>query len=187
MNSFIGGSYNERDTGGAIITADKKSQLAVGEDVGVCVRDKDNIVVHQNAKCRAYCGHMHGRVCETGCQAKSTPAEVRDKKYLEIKDVFPTDETVNALLFNEQDTQVTLLFDMTPFVGGILKQLEPCGLTGTETDVTRLVLSGHRNQEIAKRLGIGRATVKTHLNNIYKKIPPQVKLLMQAKRMPTKK
>ncbi|MEJ1110682.1 MULTISPECIES: response regulator transcription factor [unclassified Kribbella] len=44
------------------------------------------------------------------------------------------------------------------------------GLTARETEVLRLIAQGLSNQEIAERLYIGEATVKTHINNTFAKI-----------------
>jgi DNA-binding NarL/FixJ family response regulator len=46
----------------------------------------------------------------------------------------------------------------------------PDGLTPREREVLTLIAAGLRNEEIAIRLGIGTATVKTHVNNIFGKI-----------------
>jgi DNA-binding CsgD family transcriptional regulator/tetratricopeptide (TPR) repeat protein len=43
-------------------------------------------------------------------------------------------------------------------------------LTATETKVAALVARGHTNPEIAERLVMGRATVKTHVSNILRKL-----------------
>lgn len=43
-------------------------------------------------------------------------------------------------------------------------------LTSRETEIVRHVSSGLRNAEIAQRLAITEATVKTHLNNIFDKL-----------------
>ncbi|MFD3523757.1 response regulator [Streptomyces sp. NPDC058653] len=45
----------------------------------------------------------------------------------------------------------------------------PDGLTARETEVLSLVAEGLSNHEIARRLRIGAATVKTHINNIFGK------------------
>ena len=43
-------------------------------------------------------------------------------------------------------------------------------LTSREAEIVRLVATGLRNAEIAERLSITEATVKTHLNNIFDKL-----------------
>jgi DNA-binding NarL/FixJ family response regulator len=44
------------------------------------------------------------------------------------------------------------------------------GLTSREIEVVRLICGGLGNRQIAKRLGIGEATVKTHVHQIYEKL-----------------
>lgn len=43
-------------------------------------------------------------------------------------------------------------------------------LSERETDVLRLVAQGYVNKEIAAKLGIGAATVSTHIKNLYRKL-----------------
>jgi DNA-binding NarL/FixJ family response regulator len=43
-------------------------------------------------------------------------------------------------------------------------------LTARETDVLRLVATGHSNKQIAVALGIGESTVKTHLLKVFEKL-----------------
>jgi DNA-binding NarL/FixJ family response regulator len=43
-------------------------------------------------------------------------------------------------------------------------------LTSREAEIVRLVATGLRNAEVAERLSITEATVKTHLNNIFEKL-----------------
>lgn len=45
----------------------------------------------------------------------------------------------------------------------------PDGLTQREAEVLREIAAGRSNREIADRLSIGEATVKTHVNNIFSK------------------
>ncbi len=47
---------------------------------------------------------------------------------------------------------------------------DPTSLTARELEVITLVADGHRNREIARRLHIGEATVKTHLVHVYEKL-----------------
>ncbi|KUN00738.1 LuxR family transcriptional regulator [Streptomyces yokosukanensis] len=45
----------------------------------------------------------------------------------------------------------------------------PDGLTARETEVLRLIAEGLSNQEIARKLHVSTATVKTHINNLFAK------------------
>ena len=45
----------------------------------------------------------------------------------------------------------------------------PDGLTTREGEVLRLIAEGFSNREIADRLVVSEATVKTHINNIFSK------------------
>ncbi|MEV6022210.1 response regulator transcription factor [Streptomyces sp. NPDC052036] len=45
----------------------------------------------------------------------------------------------------------------------------PDGLTARETEVLMLIADGLTNQEIARRLHVSTATVKTHINNLFAK------------------
>lgn len=46
----------------------------------------------------------------------------------------------------------------------------PDGLTRREVDIVRLIAQGMSNQQIAKQLVVGEATVKTHLNHVLSKV-----------------
>lgn len=50
---------------------------------------------------------------------------------------------------------------------------EPEGLTDRETDVLRLLAAGKANKEIARKLGIGERTVKSHVSSILAKLGVQ--------------
>jgi DNA-binding NarL/FixJ family response regulator len=53
--------------------------------------------------------------------------------------------------------------------GGGAGQALPCGLTSREAEVLGLLASGLSNAEIAQRLFLSNATVKTHINRIFAK------------------
>jgi DNA-binding NarL/FixJ family response regulator len=43
-------------------------------------------------------------------------------------------------------------------------------LTARHWDLLRLLAAGHTNAQIARRLGIGESTVRTHLENLYRRL-----------------
>jgi DNA-binding NarL/FixJ family response regulator len=57
-----------------------------------------------------------------------------------------------------------------PVVPPAAPPAESDGLTKREVDVVRLVADGLTNQQIARRLVVSEATVKTHLNNVLSKL-----------------
>jgi DNA-binding NarL/FixJ family response regulator len=50
---------------------------------------------------------------------------------------------------------------------------QPDGLTARETEVLVLIAEGLTNQEIARKLHVSTATVKTHINNLFAKTGPK--------------
>lgn len=53
---------------------------------------------------------------------------------------------------------------------------ESPALSERETDVLKLVAQGYVNKEIAQRLGIGTATVNTHIKNLYRKLSARTRV-----------
>jgi DNA-binding CsgD family transcriptional regulator len=53
---------------------------------------------------------------------------------------------------------------------GLDKRLAPLGLSPREAEIVDLVMRGHSNHEIEKRLFISLETVKKHVSNIYRKL-----------------
>ena len=74
---------------------------------------------------------------------------------------------------------VTLLFDSEQIVTQLQKQFVRYGLSKSELKILRLYLLGKSNTEISENLFISKSTLRTHLNNIYKKIPTRLQIRMQ--------
>lgn len=55
------------------------------------------------------------------------------------------------------------------------------GLTDRELDVLEMLISGASNKEIARRIDMGIATLKTHLNHIYRKTSVQSRTELTAR------
>jgi DNA-binding NarL/FixJ family response regulator len=50
------------------------------------------------------------------------------------------------------------------------RKMERRSLTKRETEVVRLVSQGHKNREVAEKLGISVKTVETHRSNVMNKL-----------------
>ncbi|MBP9087148.1 MAG: helix-turn-helix transcriptional regulator [Kofleriaceae bacterium] len=81
------------------------------------------------------------------------------------------EQVFDALIIDDGDTLTTLLLPKATFVSKMRALFEGHGLSPAELAVINLVLQGHANREIAQRLFVSRQTLKTHLNNINKKVP----------------
>ncbi len=51
-----------------------------------------------------------------------------------------------------------------------LKKIDTFNLTPKEKEVTQMILDKKKNQEIANAIYVELSTIKTHINNIYKKV-----------------
>jgi DNA-binding CsgD family transcriptional regulator len=58
-------------------------------------------------------------------------------------------------------------------------------LTPRQNDLLRLVAAGHTNTQIARRLGISEATVRTHLENIYERLQVSSRTAAVTRAFPT--
>ena len=78
---------------------------------------------------------------------------------------------VDIATINDGSTLTTLIY---PLKDNIEKQIDffkQFELSKRELEVANLMLNGHTNDAIAKGLFISKATLKTHINSIYKKVP----------------
>lgn len=81
----------------------------------------------------------------------------------------------DAVIINDGVELTTLLFEKQELIKRQVAYLASFSLTPTEVEVMRKVLVGMKNQEVADALYISKSTLRTHLNNIYKKIPLELK------------
>ena len=146
----------------------------VDEKMGICVKDSQLMVVQQNGICRSVCGdNLHQR-CNFGCMEivdKLDPVERIQEGFNTFKKVMVNHKLCDVNLLITKGEIVTMLHPLIEGVEKIKAMIEEYNLTAREGQVFELLVENFRNREIAKELYISLATVKTHLNNIYKKIP----------------
>ncbi|WII71171.1 LuxR C-terminal-related transcriptional regulator [Bdellovibrio sp. 22V] len=159
----------------------EKHFLNLGKKIGLCVRGQDKRVLFQNENCVKTCGLMMGEVCAKACNTLYTQVEecsaISEGMRL-FKAVDVEGHKVDALIVNDGERITTLLYPLDEDQEKFKKQelyFQERGLTKSEIRIMQMVLQGMTNASIAEKLFISKATLKTHLNNIYKKLPASMR------------
>ncbi len=139
-------------------------------ELGTCIKNTNKEVIFQNGICIDSCGDMKGIICDKGCMASYslTPGMTL------IKNSQLDNGHVDAVVINDGRTLTTLLYPYAQNQDDLLKiknELLSYGLSKSEVTIFLLVITGKKNRDIVKELFISKSTLKTHLNNIYKKLP----------------
>jgi hypothetical protein len=138
--------------------------------MGKCIKDTSGEVLFQNELCIKTCGDMNGAICSKGCMDSYSP--IRGMTL--IKNMKVDNNEVDVVLINDGITLTTLLhyneINEEVRVKETAKLLS-FGLSKSELTIFLKVLDGKKNSQIKTELFISKSTLKTHLNNIYKKLP----------------
>ncbi len=163
------------------IDADNSPFLSLGKKLGLCVKDQERRVLFQNENAIKTCGNLQGEVCEKACmnlyhQVEECSAVSEGLKL--FKAVELDQHKVDALIVNDGERITTLLYPLDEDQEKFKKQeafFKEKGLTKSELRIMQMVMQGMTNAAIAEKLYISKATLKTHLNNIYKKLPASMR------------
>lgn len=156
--------------------------------VGVCIKDKESRVIFQNKLCMLHCGDQKNKICQKGCMLgddRRSPEAL--KQGIHYKRNIESDiGKIDSVLIEDGETITTLFYDLAlkdKIYYNDIQMINNHGFTKSETFILRELLSGATKVEIAKKFFISIATVKTHINNIYKKLPENWKSL-KLRRLP---
>lgn len=139
-------------------------------ELGTCVKKMDGEVLSQNSLCLKICGNMERKVCTKGCMTNYFLIPGMNL----VKNTVLDNNTLDAVVINDGKTLTTLLYPKRKNEKEREKEgakLLSYGLSKSELVIFLLVLEGKKNSIIIKELFISKSTLKTHLNNIYKKLP----------------
>ncbi|MEN8107260.1 MAG: LuxR C-terminal-related transcriptional regulator [Pseudomonadota bacterium] len=141
-------------------------------NIAVCIKDSGKRVLMQNDYCHEVCGNQLGKLCEQGCMALYASDQGRQwqgwgthvYRNSRINDSFH-----DVTLLCSAERIITFLQPLGDRYAMALDYFRGKGLTRRETEVITLTVQGVTNPDICQRLSISKATLKTHLNNIYRK------------------
>ncbi|HEX7676302.1 MAG TPA: helix-turn-helix transcriptional regulator [Bdellovibrio sp.] len=153
----------------------------MGSKLGICVKDQDKTVLFQNDVSLRMCGNLTGQVCSKACmqlynQIEECSALSQGMKLFKSTDL--EGSKVDAMVVNDGDKITTMFYPLESDQERIEKQEHffiDRGLTKSEARIMQMVMQGLTNAQIAEKLFISKATLKTHLNNAYKKLPSSMR------------
>jgi len=141
---------------------------------GICLIKDGDRIFFQNSTCKKRCGNFSGKECPQTCLLNCEKKEGGSVSGDGIK-LFPNAKVGNqffdVLFFNALPYRMVLLYPLQKKYESWLKRFNGRKLSRRELEIAGLCLQGLTNSKIMERLFISKATLKTHLNNIYKKMP----------------
>ena len=155
-----------------------RNKFAAMKRIGICIKSLDKTVLYQNETCRQTCGNRKNQVCTDGCMAnyKNCGAGAVFEEGIKVHKNIPSDKgLIDAVTINDGEFITSILYYKKPRVESELDFFKEFNLSKTEMAILTLILEEKKNRDITKQLNISLSTLKTHLNNIYKKIPAELK------------
>ncbi|WP_413557237.1 helix-turn-helix domain-containing protein [Bdellovibrio sp. HCB209] len=156
--------------------------MSTGDKLGICTRNGSNEVIFQNEVSQKMCGPKVGGSCTSAscsemCKQVESAAPVQDGMKL-FKAQHVEGNLVDVMMVKDGDNMMTMLYPIQNEAEKAAAQqafFVNKGLTPSEIRIMQMAMQGMTNQAIADKLFISKATLKTHLNNAYKKLPPSMR------------
>ncbi|MFV1973664.1 MAG: LuxR C-terminal-related transcriptional regulator [Thiohalobacterales bacterium] len=141
-------------------------------EIAVCVKDSGKRVLTQNEYCLRLCGDQSGKVCNEGCMALY--AGDRNQQWKDWGSRVYRNSLIHGsfhdvTLLCSAESIITFLQPLGEKYAQALEYFRDKGLTRRETEVISLTVQGTKNTDICGQLSISKATLRTHLNNVYRK------------------
>ena len=146
--------------------------------IGICIKSKNTSVEYQNSKCQEICGNQFGQKCEKGCilQLNADKAgQMPQSGFRLYRNMAIDNQIVDCIIAQDGEKIVTFLLNGQEFILNQLNLLKKYSLSASELTIIKKFLEGYSNSEIAAQSFISKSTLRTHLNNIYKKLPAELK------------
>ena len=142
-------------------------------NMGVCIKNSSGKVLQQNELSLEICGDCTGDVCEFACMKLFAEDEVSQWQNWGSRvysNSFVHDAYYDITFLCSDNHLFTFLQPLKEKYEVALSYYQKSDLTKRETDVILLIIQGVSNIDLCDKLSISKATLKTHLNRIYKKV-----------------
>lgn len=137
-----------------------------------CIRNNNGEVIFQNANSIENCCKDATLQCHLRClpyiESSFKFKEIKSGLHL-FKNKIIEKKEYDILVFKGDINTLILLYPIKDQIDDIKMRWKKSGLSPREIEVLTEKFLGAKNSEIAKKLYISKSTVKTHINNIFKK------------------
>ncbi|MCW8931197.1 MAG: LuxR C-terminal-related transcriptional regulator [Gammaproteobacteria bacterium] len=142
-------------------------------NIGFCIKNKKKKVVYQNDICTSICGALKNKTCVIGCMElyeKDQSQQWKENGSCVYKNTYVHKQFFDITVLVSDDQLITFLQPLKVNHQQAMAFYEDKGLSEKELNVITHVIQNHSNESICKLLCISKPTLKTHLNNIYRKV-----------------
>lgn len=142
-------------------------------NLGICIKNLDKEVVYQNELCITHCGNKKNTQCQEGCMENYKTYSAEGIVNVGVNSQLCSERDgkhIDSVVINDGKNLITFIVPIAEKLRNKISYYQRLGLTKSEMGVIALKIKGVHNKEIAKKLFISLATLKTHINNIYKKV-----------------
>ncbi len=140
----------------------------------LCLLRSNNVVTYQNSASKKLCGTHAGDLCPQTCVYTCEKIQERplEENGIQLfKNMRLGKEFFDILFYSALPFRLVMFYPLKQKFEAWAKRLKDHDLSRRETEIAGLRLQGFNNSAISQKLSISKATLKTHLNNIYKKMP----------------
>ena len=146
----------------------------------LCVKDKNWQVEFQNTECEKFCGNRVGKICTDGCREYEAITKLeKNVSLLKEKSIF--NQLCDLLFLLNAGKIITIISSQFKRAENGMSFFDGVRFTKREQEIVTKKMSGFKNMEIARQLFISKATLKAHLNTIYKRLSQDQSRLLGKK------
>lgn len=149
------------------------------KSVGICTKKHDGFILERNEIAKSVCGNFCDQICLVKIrqqQQVDRNEDIHIQGFNTFQKLMTKESHVADIVVTEIDENlVTLIYPLDEQIKETLKKYDFYNLTPAEHKILSRLILGQSNKTIADALYISRSTLKKHINNIYKKIPENLR------------